>query len=45
MIADSVQLVLHIDRRFGKRVVTDLSRVCRYEPETDRYVMESKKEP
>jgi pilus assembly protein CpaF len=41
MIADSVQFVLHIERRGGKRVVTDLCRVCRYESETDRYVMET----
>jgi len=41
MIAESVQLVLHIERRGGKRVVAECGRVCRYEPESDRYVIES----
>ncbi len=37
MIADSVQMVLHIDRRQGHRVVTELARVCAYDVEHDRF--------
>jgi len=40
MIADSVQLVLHISRRAGVRVVTEMSAVCRYDADRDRYEMD-----
>ena len=37
MIADSVQLVLHIARKNGKRTVTELGHVGAYDPGHDRY--------
>ena len=37
MIADSVQLVLHIARKSGKRTVTELGQVGAYDPDRDRY--------
>ena len=40
MIADSVQLVVHISRRAGVRVVTELSAVRRYDADLDRYEMD-----
>ena len=35
LIADAVQLLVHLDRRDGTRVVTALSRVCRYDTDED----------
>jgi pilus assembly protein CpaF len=40
MIADSVQLVVHISRRAGVRVVTEMSAVRRYDADLDRYEMD-----
>ena len=40
MIADAVQLVVHITRRAGVRVVTELSTVRRYDADLDRYEMD-----
>jgi len=37
MIADSVHLVVHIDRRLGRRVVTEVARVEAYDAERDAY--------
>ncbi len=36
-IADAIQLLLHIERRHGKRYAAELMRVERYEPGQDRY--------
>jgi|SRR5579863_2419947 len=36
-IADAVQLLLHIERRHGKRYASQLIRIERYEPAQDRY--------
>lgn len=40
MIADSIQLLLHIQRRGGKRIVTELRHLSRFDPDRDRFVME-----
>ena len=40
MIADSVQLVVHISRRAGVRVVSEMSAVRRYDADRDRYEMD-----
>jgi pilus assembly protein CpaF len=40
MIADSVQLLLHIQRCGGRRIVTELGRVTRFDPERDRFIIE-----
>jgi len=40
MIADAVQLVVHISRRAGVRVVTELAAVQRYDADHDRYEMD-----
>jgi pilus assembly protein CpaF len=40
MIADAVQLVVHISRRAGVRVVTEMSAVRRYDADRDRYEMD-----
>jgi pilus assembly protein CpaF len=44
-IADGIQLVIHLERRDGRRVVTELLRVCRYDASTDRYEVERCGEP
>jgi pilus assembly protein CpaF len=36
-IAECVQLVVHLERRHGRRVVTELARVRRYDAATDTY--------
>jgi pilus assembly protein CpaF len=36
-IADAIQLLLHIERRHGKRYVAELIRIEHYEPNQDRY--------
>ena len=36
-IADAIQLLLHIERRHGKRYAAELMRIERYEPTQDRY--------
>jgi len=40
MIADTVQLVTHISRRSGLRVITEMSAVRRYDADNDRYEMD-----
>jgi pilus assembly protein CpaF len=44
-IADGIQLVIHLERRDGRRVVTELLRVGRYDAPTDRYEVERCGEP
>lgn len=36
-IADAIQLLLHIERRHGRRYAAELIRIERYEPNQDRY--------
>jgi pilus assembly protein CpaF len=36
-IADCVQVLVHIERRQGKRVVTEVMEVTAYDPDADRY--------
>lgn len=36
-IADALQLLLHIERRHGKRYASELIRIERYDPSQDRY--------
>ncbi len=40
-IADSIQLLMHLERRQGQRMATELLRVVAYDLEGDRYVTES----
>jgi hypothetical protein len=40
VIADSVHMVIHVDRRHGQRVVTELGRVCAYDADHDRFHLE-----
>jgi len=40
-IADSINLLLHLDRRSGVRTVSELVRVRRYNPDNDRYEVDS----
>jgi pilus assembly protein CpaF len=40
-IADGLQLVVHLERRQGQRVVTELARVRQYDAATDRHESES----
>jgi pilus assembly protein CpaF len=40
-IADAIDLVLHLGRAAGSRVVRELIRIHRYEPDRDRYATES----
>lgn len=40
-ITDAIQLLLHIERRHGKRYVAELMRIERYEPSQDRYEFET----
>ena len=40
-IAECLQLLVHLERRQGRRVVTELVRVRRYDAATDRYDLES----
>ena len=40
-IADAIDLVLHLGRAAGTRVVRELIRIHRYEPDRDRYTVES----
>lgn len=40
-IADAVQLLLHIERRHGARLVAELLRINRYDPAQDRYEITS----
>jgi pilus assembly protein CpaF len=38
-IADSLNVIIQIDRRPGKRVVSEVVEIDRYEPDTDRYTL------
>jgi len=40
MIADAVNLVVHIERRSGRRIVTEVIRIQRYDAEHDNYAVE-----
>ena len=40
-IADALQLLLHIERRHGKRYASELIRIERYDPSQDRYELSS----
>ncbi len=40
-IADAVNLLVHIERRRGKRYVREVLEIKRYDPELDRYDLES----
>jgi pilus assembly protein CpaF len=40
-LAECLQLLVHLERRRGRRVVTELVRVRRYHPGTDTYDLES----
>lgn len=40
-IADAIQLLLHIERRHGKRYAAELMRIERYEPSQDRYELKT----
>jgi len=44
-IADGLQLLVHLERRQGRRVVTEVRRVQHYDPMTDRYRLESAGDP
>jgi pilus assembly protein CpaF len=44
-IADGFQLLVHLERRQGRRVVTEVRRVQHYDPMTDRYRLESAGDP
>ena len=39
-IADAVHLVIHLERRHGRRVVAEALRLERFDPQADRYVGE-----
>ena len=43
-IADSINLLLHIERRAGKRIVGELLEVNGYDPHTDRFELRSCRE-
>ncbi|MBN9662289.1 MAG: CpaF family protein [Acidobacteria bacterium] len=40
-IADAIQLLLHIERRHGKRYAAELMRIERYEPGQDQYKLKT----
>jgi pilus assembly protein CpaF len=40
-VAECIQLVIHLERRGGRRVVSQLMRVRRYDTATDRYEVDS----
>jgi len=44
-IADGLQLLVHLERRQGRRVVTEVRRIQHYDPMTDRYRLESAGDP
>jgi pilus assembly protein CpaF len=39
-IADVLHLVIHLDRRDGRRIVSEVLRLVRFDPQADRYVTE-----
>jgi pilus assembly protein CpaF len=39
-IADAVHLVIHLERRHGRRIVAEALRLARFDPQADRYVAE-----
>jgi pilus assembly protein CpaF len=39
-IAECLQLLVHLERRQGRRVVSELARIHHYDPATDRYHLE-----
>jgi pilus assembly protein CpaF len=44
-IAECLELVIHLDRRDGRRVVTQLLRVRRFDEKADRYEVETVNDP
>jgi Flp pilus assembly CpaF family ATPase len=40
MIADAVQVVIHIERYGGRRIVSEIVRIQGYDAEHDRYTAE-----
>ena len=44
-IADAIQLLLHLERRHGQRLATELVRVTGYDPEHDQYLTEAREQP
>jgi pilus assembly protein CpaF len=40
-LAECLQVLVHLERRRGRRVVSELVRICRYHPSTDTYDLES----
>ena len=39
-IGDAVHLLIHLERRNGKRLVAEALRLARFEPQADRYITE-----
>jgi len=39
-VAESLQLLVHLERRHGRRLVTEIAHVGRYDPATDRYALD-----
>jgi Flp pilus assembly CpaF family ATPase len=39
-IADSLNVLVHVERRRGRRLVTEVQRIAGYHPEHDRYAFE-----
>jgi pilus assembly protein CpaF len=40
-IADSVHLLLHLERQHGRRIITELMRIDHYDPTHDRYQLQT----
>jgi type IV secretory pathway ATPase VirB11/archaellum biosynthesis ATPase len=40
-IADSLNMLVHLERRPGRRFVSEVAEICGYEPEPDRYDLKS----
>jgi pilus assembly protein CpaF len=40
-IAEGFQVLVHVERRQARRVVSQIARICRYNPGTDRYELEA----
>jgi pilus assembly protein CpaF len=39
-IGDALHLLVHLDRRNGRRIVSEVARLIRFDPQTDRYLTE-----
>jgi pilus assembly protein CpaF len=40
-IAEALNLIVHIERRQGRRVVSEVLRIVRYDPDEDRFALEA----